>query len=392
VIRVPQSGRRSEVRQPGRASTPTRRECATPRNERGRDEVATHAATTVCPERASSRNERRVVAAPRLRASASVLACVAGGSIALATAFSSCTDPNFARRSLVSSPRILAIVAEPPEINPGQLTVLHAITGGAAETATFRWFVCARAEATATFTAQSTFGVADDDEGCFGDAAVQLGPTFEGHDYIFTVPTNLFDNIAALRAIYGQSISLESLMRIVNVAGIPVTIAVEMRDPSGTVQRAIKRVIVSGRPDTNHNPPPPSFRFGVRADGGMGGVHVSAVDGDPERCAADSRAALTVHTNQVVQVAPDANTSDWLETYTTLDSSGDIQTTTEVAYYSFYATTGIWDDDRTRIPIQNTIWHAPAMPGTTTMWIVVRDGRGGTSGCRFDVNVTPTTR
>ncbi len=311
---------------------------------------------------------------------------VAVASATLAAAFTSCSDPNFASRSRVNSPRILAIVAEPPEIHPGQLTVLHAVTGGASDSAHFRWFVCARAEASATFTAQSTFGQTEDDEGCFGDAAVQLGPVSEGPEYLFSVPVNVFDNLAALRAIYGASLSLASLQRIIAIAGIPVTIAVEMTD-GNTVVRAIKRVIVSSAPVPNTNPPPPSFRFGVRADGGMGGVHVAGSPNDPETCAADNRRAITVHTNQVVQIAPDADFDTWLEPYSTIDSSGGIQNTVEVAYYSFFATNGSWDDDRTRSPIQNTIWHAPARAGTSTLWIVVRDGRGGTSACRLSVNV-----
>jgi hypothetical protein len=32
------------------------------------------------------------------------------------------------------------------------------------------------------------------------------------------------------------------------------------------------------------------------------------------------------------------------------------------------------DDDATSV---TTIWHAPAMPGLATVWLVLRDSRGG---------------
>ncbi len=312
-----------------------------------------------------------------------VIAC----SSALAFAFASCSGPNFPASSIVTAPRPIAIVAEPPEINPGQLTVLHAITAGTTgENTRFRWFVCARPEASATFTAQSTFGVTTDDQGCFGDASVQLGSVIEGPVFFFTVPVDVLQNVEALRAIYGANVSAASLRLIVATSGIPVTIAVEMTD-GNTVVRAIKRVIVSTRMDTNRNPPPPSFRFGTPPDGGVGGVHVAAVPGDQETCAADNRAALVVHPSQVVQIAPDTNTASWLQSYDTLDSSGNPQHVMETAYYSFFATSGSYDDARTRLPIQNTIWHAPSTAGPATLWYILRDGRGGTSGCRYAVTV-----
>lgn len=299
----------------------------------------------------------------------------------------SCNGPDFPPSSLVTAPRVIAIVAEPPEINPGQLTVLHAITAGTtADSARFRWFVCLRPEASATFTAQSTFGVTSDDEGCFGDAAVQLGTPVEGPEYFFTVPANVLENLEALRAIYGTNLSAASLRLIVATSGIPVTIAMEMTQGNRVV-RAIKRVIVSSRVDTNRNPPPPRFRFGTPADGGMGGVHVGTVPGDEETCAADNRAPIVVHTSQVVQVAPETDTASWLQSYDALDSSGNPQHVMETAYYSFFATGGRYDDGRTRLPIQNTVWHAPTAPGPATLWFIVRDGRGGTSGCRYGVTV-----
>ena len=59
----------------------------------------------------------------------------------------------------------------------------------------------------------------------------------------------------------------------------------------------------------------------------------------------------------------------------------------ESAYYSWFATDGMFLAERTRIPARNTVWNAPDRSGLVTFWLVVRDGRGGTSACRFVVNV-----
>jgi hypothetical protein len=265
---------------------------------------------------------------------------------------------------------------------------LRPITGGLMPNTatTFRWLVCARPEATSTFTAQSTFGQAMPEEGCFGDASVGVFPIGEGPQIFFGVPADLLTRLDALRAVYGTSLSEASLRRIASTAGIPFTIAVEMTSGS-TVVQAIKRVVVVDRTDRNANPPQPHFQFGMVPDAGTGGVHVGPAPDVEDECQADTGMPLTVTRNQRVEIAPDATEAPWLQQYDQLDSSGMITRTTETAFYSWYSTAGWFTDDRTRIPTRNTIWTAPGRAGTVTMWLVVRDGRGGTSSCKYSVVV-----
>jgi hypothetical protein len=112
-------------------------------------------------------------------------------------------------------------------------------------------------------------------------------------------------------------------------------------------------------------------------------------DGDDERCEPDDGSGpLAVRPATVVEIAPSPTEQRWLQTFTVLDAYGQPSQQTETAFYSFYSTGGAYYDDRTRIPTRNTKWEAPLRLGPITHWLVVRDGRGGTSACRYTVTVT----
>lgn len=310
-----------------------------------------------------------------------------------------CDEKPLEPRHKVTGPRVLAIIAEPPEIRPGQSTEVRVITGGMTVEPEFTWYVCARAEATTTFIAQSTFGQAEPNDGCFGDTgAATVRLPFTGPSAHIATPADLLQQIAALRAVYGSNISAQQLLSIAQTAGLPITVAVEVRHddpgtdggrPRSTVLRALKRIVVADRDDRNQNPPPPSFRFGVDRDGGAGVAMRYVREGNDERCEPDDDSGpLTVRPGTIVEIAPSPTEQQWLQTYTVLDAYGQRSQQTETAFYSFYATAGTYSDDHTRIPTRNTKWKAPMRLGPVTHWLVVRDGRGGTSACRYTVIVT----
>jgi hypothetical protein len=110
---------------------------------------------------------------------------------------------------------------------------------------------------------------------------------------------------------------------------------------------------------------------------------------DDDRCEpADESGPLEVRPGTIVELAPVPSEAPWLERSFILDVYGQPAEQLETAFYSFYSTGGAYQDDRTRIPTRNTVWEAPQRLGPITHWLVVRDGRGGTSACRYTVNVS----
>lgn len=303
-----------------------------------------------------------------------------------ALAAGGCSDPPLAARSVVIRPRILAIIAEPPEIRPGQITALRVVTGGLTLEPTFRWYVCARPEATTTFIASSTFGQAEPNSGCFPDSDAGASMIGQGPQVFLGVPADILDRLEALAAVYGANLSAESLRRIARTSGIVLTVAVEMTHGS-TVVRAIKRVIVSDRPQLNTNPPPPAFTLRFGGDAGTA-VHMAISTDDREVCVPYPEQPLRARFGQRVEIAPADDEARWLEQYDSYDSNGGITPLREAAFYAWFTTRGWFEGERTRAPIRNTIWHAPYEQGTVTQWVVVRDGRGGASACRWTIEVT----
>ena len=113
------------------------------------------------------------------------------------------------------------------------------------------------------------------------------------------------------------------------------------------------------------------------------------VDGSDDLCEpADNGGPIVVRPEQVFEIAPDPTEEPWLEQYIVIDAYGRPALQRETAFYSWYATGGAYRDDRTRIPTRNTVWEAPQRLGSITHWLVVRDGRGGTSGCHYSVEVS----
>jgi hypothetical protein len=300
-----------------------------------------------------------------------------------------CDDPPLLPRSRVVSPRVLAIIAEPPEARPGQTVNLRVVAGGTTAPPTFRWYVCARPEATTTFTAQSSFGVAEPNAGCFPGNAAGL-PVFalgQGEAIAFPVPADLLQQIDALARVYGGNLSPESLRRIAQTSGLTMTLGVEMITDTVTV-RAIKRVVVVDRERVNTNPPPPTFALHPPGDAGVGPViRMVPAAGDSLRCEPDPPQEVVVRRRGELVVAPSPDEDPWLEAYDSYDATGGITPLRETAFYAFFATAGDFAEERSRPPLRDTTWTAPNTAGTVTHWVAVRDGRGGMSICSYAVRV-----
>ena len=144
----------------------------------------------------------------------------------------------------------------------------------------------------------------------------------------------------------------------------------------------LKRVLISDRPEPHANPPPPSFAFGD-----------IAVVADPERpstCIGADGRRVSAPADTEVELAPTTvdDEETWLEEYQVIDARGQLQQRKERAFYSWFSSAGEFEQQITKSPLRNELWRTPKKLDTYPFWLVVRDGHGGTSACRLDVEIT----
>ena len=161
----------------------------------------------------------------------------------------------------------------------------------------------------------------------------------------------------------------------------------------GKLIRATKRVLISENPTPHANPPPPAYTFGSEQ-------RIVTASDDPLRCVRDDGEPVTAAAGADVQLAPLGEGSDddaqdagvppeepWLETYNIINARGELRERTERAFYAWYTTDGDLNSGSTKSPLRNNLWRLPATAGEYPLWLIIRDGHGGTSACELTVQV-----
>ena len=279
---------------------------------------------------------------------------------------------DLAPKELVVSTRILDIVADPPEVAPGGAVRLRAVVGGNRGPVSYRWVACV---GPSPLTGNGGFGAGTSEEGCTGDAGLLL-PLGTAAEATLVIPAGLVD-VEALLARFGDRAPRDLVERYLRDVGVIFGVGLTVEADGQTVV-GYKRVVVSLNPRPNRNPPTPRVRVNGRW------VSVPAAGG--EACVPEEGEGVRVPRAQNVSLAPDADEA-WLEPYTVLTALGVFEARTEQAFYSWYATGGALGRGLTRSPTRDNVWQAPDAPGPQSLWIFLRDGHGGTSGCRLGVTV-----
>jgi hypothetical protein len=274
-------------------------------------------------------------------------------------------------KSVVRGPRILDIIADRPEVNPGTSTTLRVVLAGTTGTPTYRWIGCLSADATRNPNSLANFGEGGAFAGCFDDSgAVQ--PLGTNPTARFTAPPDVLTRLESASARFGSLLPPGALEALTRDIGITVGVAVEVT-VDGVTLKGYKRVIVSANPRPNTNPPSPRVR--------VNDTWVSIPAGEGTACVPEDGSTLRAPRSRNVTLAPDSNEMRWVEPYRVLTASGQLVDRTETAFYSWYVSGGNLGRGLTQSPTRDNYWGPPDAPGPQTLWIFLRDGHGGTSWC-----------
>ena len=279
---------------------------------------------------------------------------------------------DFPNESVVDSPRVLAVVVEPPEVTPGHAVTITPLVAHARDVS-IEYRICGTFDGPVGGAGQ--FGETEDED-C-GERAL-----LRGSGASWSLPQEAVDafwaNTQLAGTILGGTLPAETVEAVRFSVGLPLLVEITIL-ADGHELRAIKRVLMSENPSPHTNPPPPRFKFGE-----------AEVQADPERAwTCNAAEPLHVEAGARVEIAPatEGGRETWLETYSVIDAFGTLEERNERAYYAWYATGGRFEKHGTRAPLRNQVWTAPATGGEERLWLVMRDGHGGTSACRWDVLV-----
>lgn len=282
--------------------------------------------------------------------------------------------------TLVKTPRILAIIADPPESAPGtDITVgviAHVPDDPEGLTTTYAWRLCASlprvldaADIPADLPLPDT---------C--ETLPSTGPSA-------TIPGSETAMLAMLlRSLpTGGAFDASFLTRILDTAGIPFQVEVDVLDASGEVLiSGLKTVAITTRtaPPPTTNPPVVLFSLGEQ--------DVAMPDDLFDHRCVPTSGPLLATVEQEIEITPIPGI-DWTEEFPIFDYSGVLRTGRENEYYSFYVTGGSLSAETTRPPDREVRWTPPEEPGTVRLWLIVRDGHLGARGCHVDVDVRAAT-
>lgn len=256
---------------------------------------------------------------------------------------------------MVDRTRLLAIQAEPPEVEPGAVVAFSALFGrppGESAELGVLWLACPVDDAGNGFgcaTALAELDLENPDPAALAKAGV-IG--FEpGLAPVYVVPTDLLADVPDEERAEGRYV-------LVQVSALPLDVALGGGEVDLTqVESGYKRLVVSEAATPNHNPDILAF----------------TVDGAPVPVGA------TVYVEPDQVYAPGLLLRDGaVESYAFTPTDGPIETRLEEPWAAWFATGGDLIESVTLFPYLDALWLSPTEHGAEGAWYaVVRDRRGG---------------
>lgn len=282
--------------------------------------------------------------------------------------------------SIVVTPRILAVVAEPPESAPGTDIVVDAmisIPEHIQRPLSLRWQACLSLQEVLQASGFRNIEIPGTPE-CAPQTLA------EGEPYLVRGERTqaLVDLVRTFGSLGGFDTSL--IEGVLSTAGFAFVVDVDVIDANGVVVvSGYKRVAMTTRTTPTTNPPSPEFRIGEFVVETTDRFTCTSADGQVPVIAPGSEIELAPLLPEGLEEEP------WLESFPIFDFTGGLQIAEENAYYTWYATAGSLSEHTTRPPEREITWTTPETAGPHTIWLVIRDGHLGQSACRLDVTIAP---
>ena len=330
--------------------------------------------------------------------------------VAMAANASGCLEP-LPDVTRIDGLRVLGVVAEPPEVPPGGEVSLSALvvdpTGDAFR---FAWHVCLLPERGQGFFGgggvTSTSGgdgtpLDTDPDGSSCRAKVAAGRPWSWSlgtepTATFTVPADLLDDAGVLATAYGFPTDIEVpepiRQGLLGIAGLNLTaeLVVTSDDPETpeiVATRFINVSLESPLPNNARNRNPEGFSLRV-SDRSADPVPPPEPPDPPvlPRCVPGPGGPLKAGRAYALQPAgmPAEPEPYWvILAGSGTDQPFELQMIDETWFFSFFATAGRFDKEISKSPgAPDNVWRLGAGDlGSQTLWLVVRDGRGGLAWC-----------
>lgn len=308
--------------------------------------------------------------------------------------------------SRIDSLRILAIVAEPPEAAPGEVVRLNAlVVDPENRPLNYQWFACLVPERGTGFFGGSQQGLTSggkgysiDDPGDCEQAVAQNSPWSwslgSAETAEITIPDDFLSDTNVKKA-YGipEDAAMDplALAGLLTIAGVNLTVVLKVvADDESLV--GFKRINVSLSDQKNENPN--NIAFDVRKSGtDISQIPKSGTAVEAGECRIDTAPIGSGKWRITALNVPDPQTSYAVVVGgTTADELITLQTRDEVYFYSFFSPLGKFTQDVVKSSgSAASEWSVSvAEPTVVELWVVVRDGRGGTAHCHSSLEVLPT--
>jgi hypothetical protein len=255
--------------------------------------------------------------------------------------------------------RILGVAAEPAEPRPGDTVRFRSLVVAPGEgVGAVIWLACVNgndstngcAADTSIFSEVMADGAVSPEE----QAALVEAGLIGVEPFLppsWTIPADALDALPAEDRAEG----FPAFVNITAVPGSPDPSLASEIDPD-EVELAFKRLPISENPQPNQNPDLTHVEVdGVVVEDG-GGIEVGPGD-----------------TVELLPVLGEGSVED----YPYVTSEGVVETRTESPWVEWYAEGGAYSQTTSLYPELARTWTAPSEPGVVSLWMVVRDRRGG---------------